>query len=75
MTPQEGRLAIHIRRRELMAALGGAAAAWPLSVLAEQDKVVKIGVLVLGYPDPSIFIMRLLAQGMRAEPDPRSGAF
>src|SRR6516162_10998811 len=48
-----------MKRREFITQLGSAAAAWPLSVLAEQGKVAKIGVLVLGYPDPSIFIMGL----------------
>jgi len=46
-----------MRRREFIRLLGGATAGWPLSVVAEQSKVAKIGVLVLGYPDPSIFIM------------------
>jgi hypothetical protein len=45
-----------MRRREFIAGLGGAAIAPPLSVLAEQGKVAKIGVLLLGYPDPSLFI-------------------
>jgi putative ABC transport system substrate-binding protein len=37
-------------RREFIAGLGGAAIAPPLLVLAEQGKVAKIGVLLLGYP-------------------------
>jgi hypothetical protein len=43
-------------RRDFIALLGSAAIARPLSVLAEQGKVAKIGVLLLGYPDPSLFI-------------------
>jgi putative ABC transport system substrate-binding protein len=53
-----------MRRREFIAALGGAAIARPLSVLAEQGKVAKIGVLLLGYPDPSLFI-KGLREGLR----------
>ena len=37
-------MAIHIRRRELLAALGGAAA-WPLVARAE-DRIRRIGVLM-----------------------------
>jgi len=44
-----------------MRLLGGAAAAWPFAALAEQSKVARIGVLLLGYPDPSIFMMGLRA--------------
>ena len=53
-----------MRRRAFIAALGGAAIARPLSVLAEQGKVAKIGVLLLGYPDPSSFI-KGLREGLR----------
>jgi putative ABC transport system substrate-binding protein len=53
-----------MRRREFITLLGSVAAAWPLSVLAERGKIAKIGVLVLGYPDPSIFIMGL-REGLR----------
>ena len=48
-----------MRRREFIALIGGAAASWPFAALAEQGKVARIGVLLLGYPDPSIFMMGL----------------
>jgi putative tryptophan/tyrosine transport system substrate-binding protein len=53
-----------MQRRDFIALLGSAATAWPLSVLAGQGKVPKIGVLLLGYPNPSIFIMGL-REGLR----------
>ena len=51
-------------KRDFIALLGSAAIAWPLSVLGDQGKVAKIGVLLLGYPDPSLFI-KGLREGLR----------
>src|SRR5262245_26659911 len=44
--------------------LGGVAGVWPLSVFAAQGKVARIGVLFLGYPDPTVFLNGLKA-GLR----------
>src|SRR5262245_35852839 len=45
-------MATCIRRRELIAVLGGTAVVWPLAVRAQQSKrVPRIGVLLFGTPD------------------------
>ena len=53
-----------MKRREFMGLLGGAAAAWPFAALAGQSKGARIGILLLGYPDPSIFMLGL-REGLR----------
>src|SRR6516165_7357055 len=46
MTPREGQMAIHVRRREFIATLGGAVT-WPLAARAQPvERMRRIGVLM-----------------------------
>jgi putative tryptophan/tyrosine transport system substrate-binding protein len=65
----EGRVASHIERRKFLAALGGAAVAWPLAARAQQrGKLPTIGFLGAGtrsgWSDwQAAFVQRLLELG------------
>jgi putative ABC transport system substrate-binding protein len=43
-----------MKRREFL--IGGSAAAWPLAARAQSGKIPRIGILMLGNPDPTSFL-------------------
>jgi putative ABC transport system substrate-binding protein len=48
-----------VKRREFIAALSGALMCWPGTSAAQEGKIAKIGILVLGNPDPAPLIKSL----------------
>src|SRR5215831_10494824 len=59
-----GRMTVTIGRRELLAALGGAAAAWPLAARAQQPTMPVIGYLNSGSPESDTSRLTGLRQGL-----------
>jgi putative ABC transport system substrate-binding protein len=55
-----------MRRRELIALIGSSAVAWPIAARAEQQKVRRVGVLILGNADAQSFGTEL-REGLRVD--------
>ena len=53
-----------MRRRKFIVLLGGAAVAGPVAGWAQPGKVPRIGILVLGNPDPGLFFKEF-QEGLR----------
>jgi putative tryptophan/tyrosine transport system substrate-binding protein len=55
-----------VRRREFITLIGGAAAAWPLAVRAQQPmRIAKIGHIESGWPSSSPNLLAAFRQGLR----------
>src|SRR5262245_27642610 len=60
----EGHMASHIGRRKFLATLGGAAAAWPIAVRAQQAGTSVVGFLGTGSPDAFANIVVAFTKGL-----------
>src|SRR5262249_9987820 len=60
---REGRMTVTIGRRELLAALGGTVAIWPLAARAQQAAMPVVGFLHPSLPDP--YRPRAFRQGLK----------
>src|SRR4051812_39528514 len=56
-----------MRRREFIAGIGGAAAAWPLAARAQQaaERVYRVGLLTIASREQSLHLIKAFEEGLR----------
>ena len=57
-------MTVTIGRRELLAALGGASAAWPLAARAQQAVMPMVGILAVASPEANAIRLRAFREGL-----------
>ena len=55
---------LDLRRREAIALLGGAAAAWPLAARGQQPAMPVVGYLYEGWPEPTAQLLAAFRKGL-----------
>src|SRR5262245_47720562 len=63
---REGRMTVTIVRRHLLAALRGAAPAWPLAARAQQPAMPVVGILAVASPEANAIRLRAFREGLSA---------
>src|SRR5262245_56724193 len=61
---RRGHMASYIGRREFLATLGGAVAAWPLAARAQRPAMLVVGYLNLGSPESDVPRLTGLRRGL-----------